>query len=150
MILFDCYQLSEGNIHHEIAHAIEDYLINKDSWSNPIFSLDKWVSFNPDNFSYVDDYNSQWSDDLEYTLTAYYNGDNSISDVYFVDGYAKVNNREDMARLFENAIILGPFDSFFKSEHLMNKLEYLSGSIRSLYDSSDWPAVTEWEKGLSQ
>lgn len=149
MILFDCYQLSEGNVHHELAHAIEGYM-NNNSWENPVYTLDKWVSFNPDNFSYGDDYNSDWSSNLEYTLTAYYYGDNSLSDVYFVDGYAKVNNREDVARLFENAMILDPSDSFFKSEHLMDKLAYLSSSIRILFDSSAWPAVTEWEKGLSQ
>ena len=126
----------QSSIYHEIYHAID--------WSVVFGStaFDSWDSLNPPDFSYDYDYAAnEVNTDSQYL---YYTDGNG----YFIDSYSKSYPNEDRACIFENAMCGNYY--YFGSEHLCNKLSYMAQAIREVFDDSTWPAVTEWEKYVTQ
>lgn len=111
--------------YHETIHAIEDYL------SSIGASFSAWNSLNPSGFTYSNVYytNQTFSDTL---------GNNKYNNqIYFVDNYARSNELEDRARMFEN-ICNG--EDFSEYPHLSAKVKYIKKVLLNyfpeLYSSS--------------
>lgn len=73
-------------------HATENHILSRDYSA---FSPDAWAALNPEGFAYCED-PTQSDSMLEWTLYS-----SSPDNVYFVDGYSCVNEREDRARIME-------------------------------------------------
>lgn len=130
----------ESTIHHEIFHAIENYLNMTDmAW----IDAEVWDSCNPPDFVYDYDYmENQASFDFTYTA----NGVEQGEQAYFIDIYSKSFPTEDRARVMEYAMMEEETDTgYFDYEAIRNKLVYISGQIRTGFDTTGWPAVTDWE-----
>ncbi len=109
---------------HETFHVIEDYL----SSFNITFA--SWSNLNPSGFTYSNVYytNQVFSD----TLNNKYN-----DGIYFVDNYARSNELEDRARMFE---FICQGEDFSEYPHLHAKISYIKqivlASFPELYNSS--------------
>lgn len=145
-----------SNLVHEISHAIDDHL-EDDEFYTSITYLDEreWSRMNPDDFEYYYEYMDEnnigyeTSGSTEYTpysdqylRTGYING------VYFIDTYSKTYPTEDRARLMETALGEGTYPDYIEGKHIQEKLAYYFSAIRAVWDSSEWPACTSWEKAL--
>ena len=110
--------------YHETFHVIEDYLAS----FNITFA--SWSNLNPANFTYSNVYytNQVFSD----TLNNKYN-----DGIYFVDNYARSNELEDRARMFE---FICQGEDFSEYPHLHAKVSYIKqivlASFPELYNSS--------------
>ena len=110
--------------YHETFHVIEDYLAS----FNITFA--SWSNLNPANFTYSNVYytNQVFSD----TLNNKYN-----DGIYFVDNYARSNELEDRARMFE---FICQGEDFSEYPHLHAKISYIKqivlASFPELYNSS--------------
>lgn len=110
--------------YHETFHVIEDYLAS----FNITFA--SWSNLNPPNFTYSNVYytNQVFSD----TLNNKYN-----DGIYFVDNYARSNELEDRARMFE---FICQGEDFSEYPHLHAKISYIKqivlASFPELYNSS--------------
>lgn len=111
--------------YHETLHAIEDYL----SINNITFS--EWNNLNPTNFTYTDVYYTNQ------TFTDTLNNNKFKEAIYFVDNYARSNELEDRARMFEY-ICQGEY--FTDYPHLNAKVNYIKQILLTyfpeLYNSS--------------
>ena len=105
---------------HELMHALED--ASKTKGSN-IFN--KWSSYNPKGYKYVENYN-------EYDTPYKYSALNDEYDVYFVDNYAQNDELEDKARIFEN-ICMNTTSVIEENEYLLKKAKYLVKEIKKYY-----------------
>lgn len=122
-------------IHHEIWHAIEMRL------STDTFDTKQWNACNPSGFAYYGAYDKGY---LELTKWTYSNG--SGADSYFVDSYARINGREDRARIMEE-IMTGSGGELMKASALRKKLQIMSDAIREGFDTTGWNDVY-WEQYL--
>ena len=111
--------------YHETFHVIEDYLAS----FNITFA--SWSNLNPHNFTYSNVYytNQVFSDTLN---------NNKYNDgIYFVDNYARSNELEDRARMFE---FICQGEDFSEYPHLHAKISYIKqivlASFPELYNSS--------------
>ena len=110
--------------YHETFHVIEDYLAS----FNITFA--SWSNLNPANFTYSNVYytNQVFSD----TLNNKYN-----DGIYFVDNYARSNELEDRARMFE---FICQGEDFSEYPHLHAKVSYIKqivlANFPELYNSS--------------
>ena len=110
--------------YHETFHVIEDYLAS----FNITFA--SWSNLNPANFTYSNVYytNQVFSD----TLNNKYN-----DGIYFVDNYARSNELEDRARMFE---FICQGEDFSDYPHLHAKVSYIKqivlANFPELYNSS--------------
>ena len=125
----------DKTIHHEIWHAIE-MRISTDS-----FNTKKWSSCNPNGFSYYGKYDKGYRDLTRWTYT----GGNGTGS-YFVDPYARINGREDRARIMEYVMTTNATD-LMKSSALRQKLQIMSDTIRRHFDTKGWTDVY-WEQYL--
>ena len=82
-----------STICHEIWHATEDKILSAD---HTYFDPDIWAALNPEGFSYYGQ--TAFTDPDQERWTLFGTGDEEI---YFVDSYARVNEREDRARIME-------------------------------------------------
>lgn len=103
------------------------------------------AELNPDGFQYIFDPAESILNEGDYT----YFGSTKPKDCYFIDGYAKTNEREDRARIMEYAMT-----GFFGSElseypHLYAKLRYMSDKIRQYFDTTGW-STPRWEDALGE
>lgn len=122
-IILDVDAATAGTVHHEIAHILDAILTETGALTEA-----DWLSFCPSTFSYG---NTNWEDYPD----------------FFCDSYAMQNMQEDRARVFEDAMQLGP-GVYEDSPALWLKLESFSRAIRAHFDSSDWPVKTDWEAAL--
>lgn len=140
---------------HEISHAIFERIKYEEGASGTVyFDEEKWSTFNPEGFSYYNAYVDSNGKDItsqnngEYTAELY-KDDASLENIYFIDDYSKTFLTEDLARLMQYGMVASDED-FMSSPKLIAKLNYYYSAIRSVWDSEDWPAKTEWENNLSK
>lgn len=88
IVLDSFYSEFENTVCHELMHAMENNLNNK---NKNIFT--KWNSLNPSNFSYYDNYNGYHY----YEYTPYLASNNKV---YFVSDYSYTFAKEDRAEIF--------------------------------------------------
>lgn len=111
--------------YHETFHVIEDYL----SSFNITFA--SWSNLNPSGFTYSNVYytNQVFSDTL--------NNNKYNEGIYFVDNYARSNELEDRARMFE---FICQGEDFSDYPHLYAKVSYIKqivlANFPELYNSS--------------
>lgn len=157
-ININCLYSMEQNLFHEISHAIDKKIVRETDWGDtPLFDDDKWNSFNPAGFQYVNSYfdsNGQpynLCGDVTNTASAEpYYLNNDIESVYFVDAYSKTFPTEDKARLMEYLMEDSYDEEFFHSSHIQQKLTYYFTAIRKAFNNPKWPEKTFWEKKLQQ
>ena len=124
---------------HEIWHATENHILTKDYSA---ILPDEWNALNPEGFEYY------WDATLvnnahEWTL---YSG--NIANVYFVDSYACVDEKEDRARIMEYFMTHDDeAELLIQSPAIRKKLELMCRAIRSTFDTSSWENV-RWERLL--
>lgn len=129
-------------IHHELFHSIESFM-GVNGW---FIDYDKWMSFNPSGFEYTWDYTTYQELDSDY-IAADWAVTEDKTDVSFIDTYSKCNCLEDHARIMEYAMRENDDPTgYFEYDNIRSKLAYESEIIRQAFDTTGWPAVTEWEK----
>lgn len=134
----------EQNIYHEVSHWI-DHMINDQATFGRFEDFEnEWMALNPRRFNYEMDYNTV-SPFSRYTI---YSAKDK-ADAYFTDDYALTYPTEDRARIFEHLMVYST-DEFMASPHLREKAHFYFDYIRQAFDTTDWPAETEWEKKLRQ
>lgn len=123
----------DKTIHHELWHAIEMRL------STDTFDTKQWNACNPSGFAYYGSYDKGY---LELTKWTYSNGNGENS--YFVDSYARINGREDRARIMEE-VMTGSGQELLKAAALKKKLRIMSDAIRAGFNTDGWTDVY-WEQ----
>lgn len=124
---------------HEIWHATENHILTKDYSA---ILPDEWNTLNPEGFEYYWDA-TLVNDAHEWTL---YSG--NIANVYFVDSYACVDEKEDRARIMEYFMTHDDeAELLIQSPAIRKKLELMCRAIRSTFDTSSWENV-RWERLL--
>lgn len=121
LLVLDADRCNAGTIHHEIAHILDGILTEAGL-------LTEWLDLCPPGFSYG-------------------GGDYADYPDFFADAYAMTDIREDRARTFEEAMLLGP-GVYRDRPALWLKLEAFSRAIRAHFDTDGWPEKTAWELAL--
>lgn len=122
-IVLDVDACTAGTVHHELAHILDSILTGAGALTE-----EDWMAFCPSGFVWGDDNWEEYPD-------------------FFCDAYAMTSIQEDRARVFEDAMQLGP-GAFEGSPALWLKLEAFSSAIRAHFDDTGWPAKTAWEEAL--
>lgn len=131
-----------STIHHELFHSIESSM-GVNGW---FIDYDKWMSFNPSGFEYTWDYTTYEELDSDYIAAAWSTTEDK-TEICFIDTYSKCNCVEDHARIMEYAMCEADAPTgYFEYDNIRAKLAYESEIIRQAFDTTGWPAVTEWEK----
>lgn len=115
---------AEAIFYHELFHVLEVQMRNASD------GLEGWSELNPDGFSYTGNADSAVRSQQERGAVA--------------DGYGMVSPREDRAQIFMYACMSGQQDRF-ESETMQQKLQFLSGQIRDVFDVGELPV---WEQYL--
>lgn len=124
---------------HEIWHATENRI---GDLSESALDLSAWADCNPAGFKYTGNMTPSYIEDTQYT---YFMG-NAGEDVYFVDPYAKINGKEDRARLMEYVMCTELHASkILEHPAMLQKLQILCDAIRQTFDTSQWEDV-HWER----
>lgn len=136
ILIVNVDQTQEYTYFHEFSHVIDrklawDAACRKDSK----YSEETWASFNPEGFSYLEDYAAI---PPELPNRAYYES--------FLSPYAMVNATEDRAMVMEASMSV-PW-AFDEAPGLRQKLAYYCDCIRDCFDTTGWPEVTPWEAVL--
>lgn len=118
-----------GTLHHELWHAIEMRI------STDAFQTSQWNGCNPSGFSYYGKYDSGYTELTRWTYT----GGNG-ADSYFVDPYARINGREDRARIWEY-VMTGKAADLRTAAAIEAKLEIMDTLLRQRFDSDRWSEV---------
>lgn len=122
-IVLDVDAATAGTVHHELAHVLDAILTEAGALTEA-----EWLALCPSGFAWGDD---NWEDYPD----------------FFCDAYAMQNMKEDRARVFEDAMQLGP-GVYADSPALWLKLEYFSRALREHFDTGGWPVKTAWEEAL--
>lgn len=124
---------------HELWHATENHILSRDYSA---FSPDAWAAMNPEGFAYCED-PTQSDSMLEWTLYS-----SSPDNVYFVDGYSCVNEREDRVRIMEYFMVHeDEAGLLIESPAIRQKLQFMCDAVRNNFDTTGWSAV-RWESLL--
>ena len=124
---------------HEFWHATETRI---GDLKESALDLAAWEACNPVEFSYSVDMESSYIEDQRFT---YFYGD-PADGVYFVDPYAKINSREDRARLMEYVMCSDYYaEDMLKYPAMRAKLQILCDGIRAVFDTTEWENV-HWER----
>lgn len=124
---------------HELWHATENHILSCDYSA---FLPDAWAALNPEGFAYCED-PTQSDSMLEWTLYS-----NSPDNVYFVDGYSCVNEREDRARIMEYFMVHeDEAGLLIESPAIRQKLQFMCDAVRNNFDTTGWNDV-RWESLL--
>ena len=127
-------------VNHEIAHLIDRRLDFRAAYNeNSTYSYDKWCSFNPEDFSYLESYDGYEN-----------NPDYNKYSKYFIDSYGTTYSTEDRAEIFgtimDNVLSGITEDSTFSSGTILNdKMKYYCECIRDGFNTEDWPETLPWE-----
>lgn len=122
----------DKTVYHELWHATEMKL------STDLFATPQWQAVNPEGFAYYGRYDSGYESLNQWTFVA------SGTQCYFVDSYARINGREDRARLMETAMCGDP-SGMLQSPVLREKLQIMSKAIRDHFDTTLWQTPL-WEQ----
>ena len=131
-------------VNHEISHMIDRRLDFQSGFESSVpYSEEKWNSFNPDSFEYLDSYDN-YNDKEKYKNNT----------KYFFDSYGTTFATEDRAEIFGNAMdyYINELEGeaiFTKDSPLTDKLTYYCKCIRAGFDTSNWDAKMPWEKFAS-
>lgn len=135
-IVMDAYSIGPGSVWHELSHVIDSRLAWDAAYrESALFSEETWLSLQPDDFAYSEDYAAVRTD----IPTEWY--------AYFVDDYAMINATEDRARILEYAMDHASA-TFDYAPKLLPKLQYYSDCIRDCFDTTGWQEPTAWEVPL--
>lgn len=118
-----------GTLHHELWHAIEMRI------STDAFNTSQWTACNPSGFAYYGKYDAGYADLTRWTYTS-----GSGRDSYFVDPYARIDGREDRARIWEY-VMTGKAGDLLAAPAIEAKLEIMDTLLRQRFDSSRWSEV---------
>lgn len=136
------YSSAVGTYCHEIWHAAEARI---ESIDYTLLNEEVWNACNPEGFSYSYDDTMGYLDETKWTFLDGGYGANS----YFVDAYARVNQREDRARLMEYVMAEEELaDGMMNAPALRKKLELMCGALRQAFDTTLWEDV-RWERYLN-
>lgn len=124
---------------HEIWHATENRI---QDLNETALDLAAWENCNPAGYRYSGNMTPSYVSD---TANTYLSG-GAGEDVYFVDAYAKVNAKEDRARLMEY-VMYTELDAKMMLQHpaMAAKLQILCDAIRQAFDTENWENV-HWER----
>ena len=128
-------QMYDGQVYHEIFHAIETKVYS----DSQIYY--EWDKLNPDGFEY--DYNYQ--DYLNHWDSEYLKDETRA----FIDSYSMTFPKEDRARIMEYAMTPGN-ESYFQSEIMQEKLYQLCLGIRKAYKLTKSEETYPWEQYLNE
>lgn len=129
---FFCYTL-----HHEIFHMISEMLMERAFYSDCPLSEERWNSYNPEGFVYVNGY------DNEKEAQIYCSGNNFD---YFLGSYGCSFPDEDRAMIFGEAMAYYQGYEYMKFTDYVNaKLKYLSDCIRAGFQSDSWGDIAPWD-----
>lgn len=117
VIVLDAQACTAGTVHHELAHILDAILTEAGCLTE-----EDWMALCPSGFAWGDE---NWEDYPD----------------FFCDAYAMTSIREDRARVFEDAMQLGP-GVFDDAPALWLKLEYFSRALRDHFDTTGWPPKT--------
>lgn len=123
----------ESNLHHELFHVIDTYVLSEDN------AFDSWDRLNPSDFEYDYDYIANQSRDGSTWLAE--------GSQAFIDTYAMSFPTEDRARIFEYAMGDGN-ESCFVSDTMLKKLRTLCEGIRDAFGLENSEEVFLWEQYL--
>ena len=134
---------STSIVHHELWHAIEERIIDED---HEAFSYDAWADFNPEGFIYNSDFDN-YADQTDYYEYIMHAAPRSADDVYFVDLYSIVTEKEDRATLIEyvmdenfdpayNGGCETPYDAVSRYPRLVAKLGYMARLTEEIFGST--------------
>lgn len=124
----------DKTIHHELWHAIEMKI------STTSFDDETWNALNPNDRSYYGHYDEGIKKYTKWTYAS------TSSKCYFVDSYARINAREDRARIMEYVMATDASD-LMRSSVLKKKLQIMSDALREHFDTDGWNTV-HWEQYL--
>lgn len=124
----------QRTLHHELWHAIE-MKISTDRFEHP-----QWKAANPEGFLYYGHYDSGYQHLTRWTYA------DSGDQCFFVDAYARINPREDRARIMEYVMATDASD-LMRSAVLREKLKMMSKTIRDQFDTQGWQ-TPYWERYL--
>ena len=124
----------QRTLHHELWHAIE-MKISTDRFEHP-----QWKAANPDGFVYYGHYDSGYQNLTQWTYAT------SGAQCCFVDAYARINAREDRARIMEYVMATDAAD-LMRSGVLREKLKIMSKTLRDQFDTALWE-TPYWERYL--
>ena len=119
---------SQQALYHELYHVMETHILTEST------ALDQWEALNPAGFVYG---NSHPDEDI------YLQGQTRA----FVDRYSMLAQKEDRARVLENAMLEGK-EELFHSEYMQRKLTALCTGIRDAYRLKEYPESLPWEQYL--
>ena len=124
----------QRTVHHELWHAIE-MKISTDRFDHP-----QWEAANPEGFLYYGHYDSGYQFLTQWTYSS------SGAECFFVDAYARINAREDRARIMEYVMSTDASD-LMRSPVLREKLKIMSKTLRDQFDTTLWQ-TPYWERYL--
>lgn len=122
------------NFLHAVAHLIDTKVLSKSA------AFYEWNTINPEGFAYDNNYITN----ADRTDTAYIEGENP----YFIDLFSMSYAKEDRARIFEYACMMGNRD-FFQSTVLQEKLRRVCKGIRDAFDLEKVEDTFLWEQYLT-
>jgi hypothetical protein len=124
---------------HEIWHATENRI---QDLNETALDLAAWENCNPAGYHYSGNMTPSYINDTANT----YRGGAAGEEIYFVDAYAKINAREDRARLMEY-VMYTELDAKMMLQHpaMAAKLRILCDAIRQVFDTDNWENV-HWER----
>lgn len=122
-------------IHHELWHAIELHL------SSDVFNTTQWMGCNPEGFTYYGKYDNGYTQ-----LTRWTHSGGSGENSHFTDPYARINGREDRARIME-WVMTGSGEELANAPALKAKLALMAAAIRTGFNTNGWTDVY-WEQYL--
>lgn len=136
LMVIDGMSAGENTYYHEFSHIIDDYLA-WNSWQreDALFSEERWLSLNPEDFEYT------WDYAREQELTQAW-------ERYFIDTYSTINSTEDRARILEYGMMEYTQWMFEEKPEALEKLRYYSVCIRDAFDTTGWPEQLLWEQYL--
>lgn len=130
----------ESTICHEIWHATENFIITSGYEG---FYIEQWQQLNPDGFNYY--FNTDnYTDDLRWT----YLGGEPKDNIYFIDGYGRVDAREDRARIMEYIMCMDDYaQDICDCPNIKAKLTVMCAAVRTAFDTDTWQDL-RWERFL--
>lgn len=110
----------ERAFHHEMYHVLEYYMSKNEK---KLYT--EWEDLNPRDFKYNED-TSKLTKDYVYD-----NGNENLSNCYFLTKYSKATEREDRAEIFAEIMILKSTPVYLKSEcNIRKKVESIMNTLK--------------------
>lgn len=121
-----------ATLHHELWHAIEMRL------STDTFDTEEWSKCNPEGFQYYEKYDEGYAGFTKWTYAG-----GAGKDSCFVDSYARINAREDRARIWE-AVMTEDANGCMEATALQKKLAIMVKAMEKVFPADGDPLWTEF------